>query len=175
MVTIEENTITSARLPSLPGTYVLTLATSSPREITIGRLGALAVQPGFYVYVGSAMGPGGLAARVGRHCRCEKRLRWHVDYLRSVARLDEVWYATGKARRECRWARVLARMPGASMPLARFGASDCRCRAHLLFFTAQPSFVAFQQKLRGQAIDRVRLVGHEERATIADPGPAGHR
>jgi Uri superfamily endonuclease len=146
-----------ACLPSLPGTYVLVLATSAYREVAIGRLGVLAVQPGFYVYVGSAIGSGGLAARVSRHCRYEKRLRWHVDYLRCVSQIDEVWYATGKVHRECRWAKELCSLPGASVPLARFGASDCRCRSHLLFFTIQPSFAAFRRKSPGNEINRLRL------------------
>ena len=58
-------------LPSLPGTYALVVRVSGRSEIAVGKLGVLAAQPGFYVYVGSAMGPGGLAARIGRHCRRE--------------------------------------------------------------------------------------------------------
>ena len=72
-------------LPSLLGTYALVLRVSGCPEIAVGKLGVLAAQPGFYVYVGSALGPGGLAARVGTHYRHAKRLRWHVDYLRAVA------------------------------------------------------------------------------------------
>jgi Uri superfamily endonuclease len=161
MVENDGNDDYNGRLPSLRGTYVLVLRFSKRSEISVGSLGVLETQPGFYVYVGSALGPGGLAARVGRHCRREKLLRWHVDYLRAVAQLEDVWYATGEAHRECRWARVLRSLPGASVPLARFGASDCRCASHLLFFTLQPSLAAFQQKLRGPAIDRLRPVEAE--------------
>ena len=103
-------------LPSLPGTYALVLGFSKRLEIVVGRLGVLEAQPGYYVYVGSALGPGGLAARVGRHCRHEKRLRWHVDYLRAVAQIEEVWYATGKSHRECRWASAYARCRGRPCP-----------------------------------------------------------
>ena len=92
-------------LPSLPGTYALVLRFSKRLEIVVGRLGVLEAQPGYYVYVGSALGPGGLAARVGRHLCSEKTLRWHIDYLRAEAQVEEVWYATGKSNRECRWAR----------------------------------------------------------------------
>lgn len=149
------NTEAPTRLPSLPGTYALVLSASSYQEVGIGRLGVLAVRPGFYVYVGSALGPGGLAARVGRHSRRNKRLRWHVDYLRTVAEVEEVWYANGKAHQECRWAQILGRRPGACVPLARFGASDCRCPSHLLFFPLPPSFTAFRQKIPGQRVDRL--------------------
>ena len=54
-----------------PGTYALILRASTAQTIQIGRLGDLVMQPGYYIYVGSAFGPGGLAARVGRHLRQE--------------------------------------------------------------------------------------------------------
>ncbi len=145
-------------LPPLPGTYALVLRFSKRLEIVVGRLGVLEAQPGYYVYVGSALGPGGLAARVGRHLYSEKTLRWHIDYLRAEAQVEEVWYATGKRNQECRWAGVLRSLPGASMPLAGFGASDCGCPSHLLFFTLPPSVADFRKKLRNQKIERLRLV-----------------
>ena len=82
----EENEDPRDGLPSLPGAYVLVLRFSKRLEISVGRLGVLSAQAGYYVYVGSALGPGGLAARVGRHCRREKTLRWHVDCLRTMRR-----------------------------------------------------------------------------------------
>ena len=84
MVEEERNNEVRATLPSLPGTYALVLSASACQKFAVGRLGTLTVEPGFYLYVGSAFGPGGLAARVGRHCRREKTCRWHVDYLRAV-------------------------------------------------------------------------------------------
>ena len=147
MVQRGENAEPRVGLPSLPGTYALLLRFSKRLEIVVGRLGVLAVQPGFYVYVGSALGPGGLAARIGRHCRRAKTLRWHVDYVRAEAQVKEVWYATGKRRRECQWASALAKMPWASVPMAGFGASDCGCPSHLCFFTLPPSLADFQQEL----------------------------
>ena len=135
-------------LPSLPGTYVLVLRSSRRLGIVVGRLGTLAAQPGFYVYVGSAFGPGGLAKRVGRHARAEKRCRWHIDYLTAVATLDEVWYTVDKARRECQWAGVLKQVRGATVPLEGFGTSDCRCRSHLFFFRKRPSPRVFRQQVR---------------------------
>jgi Uri superfamily endonuclease len=153
---------TTGCLPSLPGTYVLVLRFSKRLEIVVGKLGVLAVQPGFYVYVGSALGAGGLAARVGRHCRREKALRWHVDYLRTDAQIEEVWYATGKSHRECRWASIVQSLPGASVPLTGFGASDCGCPSHLVYFKMPPSLADFRKKLQDQKIERLRLVAAEE-------------
>ncbi len=107
MVGKERNDEPRISLPSLPDTYVLVLRFSERAEIVVGRLGVLEAQPGCYVYAGSALGPGGLAARVGRHLRREKTRRWHIDYLRAEVRVEEVWYATGHSNRECRWASVL--------------------------------------------------------------------
>ena len=73
--------------PNAPGTYALILAADFRQESSVGRVGSLVVQPGFYAYAGSARGAGGLAARIARHLRYEKSLHWHVDYLRAVTRV----------------------------------------------------------------------------------------
>lgn len=119
-------------LPEHPGTYALWLRSRRSGAVVVGRLGLLSLRPGVYVYVGSAFGPGGLRARVGRHLRVKKAKRWHVDHLRPHTSLEAVHYCDAPAEHE--WAQVLARSPGAEIPLPRFGASDCRCPSHLFFF-----------------------------------------
>jgi len=120
-------------IPAAPGTYALALRCGSRRSVRIGRLGVLQLRPGWYVYVGSAFGPGGLRARIGHHLRVARRPHWHVDYLRRRTRLVAVWYVCG-ARCEHEWAQRLGAVPGAAMPLAGFGSSDCHCPAHLFQF-----------------------------------------
>ena len=41
-----------------PGTYALILSCASNARIQIGRLGTMQLQRGYYVYLGSALGPG---------------------------------------------------------------------------------------------------------------------
>jgi len=53
--------------------------------------------------------------------------------------LEEVWYCYGCARWEHQWARNLGMARGVCVPLAGFGASECRCESHLYFFKNQPS------------------------------------
>lgn len=122
-----------------PGTYALVLNLLHPvADICIGRLGRFHFPAGWYVYVGSARGAGGLAARLAHHLRPLESLHWHIDYLRAYASPVEIWYATGAQRRECAWARALLGFPGAFIPVPRFGASDCRCLTHLIHFALPP-------------------------------------
>ena len=133
---------------ALPGTYALILQADHRRVVRIGRLGQLAVEPGCYVYVGSALGPGGVRARVGHHTRLATRPHWHIDYLRRAAALRHVWYSYDSVRREHAWADIFAHMRGASIPLPGFGASDCACLTHLYFFSRQPRLDTFRRRLR---------------------------
>lgn len=134
------------------GTYALILSSTKVAPVRIGKLGSLQLQPGFYVYVGSAHGSGGLRARVAHHLEPTGRPHWHVDYLRAYAKPEEVWYCGGQGLWECRWAHCLSMQRGAAVPLARFGASDCQCESHLYFFKGRPSRAAFDRSLR--TIDR---------------------
>ncbi len=126
------------------GTYVLIQRAQTRQRLTIGRLGELVLCPGFYVYVGSALGAGGLAARVQRHLGPVHTLHWHIDYLRQATEPCEIWYTLDAVRHEHAWAAILGEMPGASAPLLGFGASDCACASHLFYFASMPSLSAFR-------------------------------
>ena len=145
-------------LPARPGTYALLLVAAERRRLTIGRLGALALRAGVYCYVGSAYGPGGLRARLRHHLGSAQRLHWHIDYLRRAAQPAEVWFSEDPHHGEHAWANVVGAMPGASMPLYRFGASDCSCDTHLFYFAALPDFAEFARRLRPAARPRRPLV-----------------
>ena len=109
----------------------------------VGGLGTVHLPAGTYLYAGSAMGPGGLAARLARHCRDQKKRHWHIDYLLESATVEAIWWQVTNERNECRWAAAALVLPGASVPVARFGASDCRCRSHLVHLTTTPDAVTF--------------------------------
>lgn len=130
-----------------PGTYALILSSRTDQLIRVGRLGQVQVPRGFLVYIGSALGPGGVWARVGHHRKVSARPRWHVDYLRAHTRLDEVWYSYDAERREHDWAEAMRRQRGAA-PVRSFGVSDCRCESHLYTFPVLPSRRAFARQLR---------------------------
>ncbi|MEF8864912.1 MAG: GIY-YIG nuclease family protein [Salinibacter sp.] len=140
-----------------PGTYALLLRAGEERIIEVGALGAMPVRPGTYIYVGSAFGPGGLRARVGRHARGDGALHWHVDYLRAVTALEAVWYTHDTERRECTWAAALRALSDGTVPVQGFGASDCNCPAHLARFASAPSFDTFQARLSERCPDHASV------------------
>lgn len=120
-------------IPVQPGVYLLLLHVARPLALEPGRLGRFVLESGWYGYVGSAWGPGGLAARVGRHLRPvgAKRLRWHIDWLTAQAPVVQVAWSVETPRRECAWAQAL-RAVAAAIAIPGFGASDCACATHLL-------------------------------------------
>lgn len=122
-------------LPSDPGTYLLRLP--CPRPLTLRLRGrAVELAPGWYFYVGSAFGPGGLAARLAHHLRPSARPHWHIDHLRRHLVPDAVWVCRGQRRLEHDWAARLQQQ--ADGQVAGFGASDCRCASHLFHFVREP-------------------------------------
>jgi Uri superfamily endonuclease len=145
--------VTGLIVPRNSGTYALILSCSTSSAVPIGRLGHLRLQPGCYVYVGSAFGLGGLAARVAHHIRVAPHPRWHIDYLRKHTHLEEVWYTCDPARREHEWAECFEGVRGAKVPLLHFGSSDCHCRSHLFRFATMPSVLGFQRRIATLGVD----------------------
>jgi len=139
------------------GTYALILASSSDRWIEIGKLGKFLIRPGYYVYAGSAFGPGGLKARIAHHVKISQRPHWHIDYLRSILLPHEVWYTYDSEQHEHQWADTFRRLKGATLPIAGFGASDCSCKSHLLLFSTRPSVRLFRDRLRSNLNNHARI------------------
>jgi len=128
-------------LPALPGAYAVQLHLNTPRRIQVGKFSQVEFPAGHYLYLGSALGPGGLRARLSRHIGGTGKPHWHIDYLRGVAEVYAISYvlassAAGGLPLECTWSQMLTRLPRGYIPLAGFGASDCRsgCQAHLVGF-----------------------------------------
>lgn len=137
------------------GTYALRLRCAESEGIHVGALGRMKTREGDYVYVGSAFGPGGVDARVRRHRRRDKSCHWHVDHLRAVAELRETWVSYDPVRRECAWARIIADADGSAVPLRGFGASDCRCPAHLFRVPLDLGWPWFRRAVR------IEIPGHD--------------
>ncbi len=102
-----------------------------PLSLRIRTLPQVVLVAGRYVYAGSARGPGGIRARVGRHLRRGKRPHWHVDHLtEAAAGLQAIAVPGGD---ECALIDTLLAAGGCEVALAGFGSTDCRtCPGHLL-------------------------------------------
>ena len=141
-------------IPAGGGVYVLVLRRRPPAvRATVGALGAVLFEPGYYCYVGSARA--GLRARLERHLRREgKRRRWHIDYLRELAEPVAALCWTGRGVGECELSRRVRAL--ADEAVAGFGSSDCRCASHLYWFGRDP--VARLARLRPDGAGRAMLV-----------------
>jgi Uri superfamily endonuclease len=120
----------AADLPRESGAYALLIRLEDRLRLDIPRFQAESLAPGLYAYCGSANGPGGIRARVSRHLRTRKPLRWHVDWLTANGRILQAGVLI--SGHECELvAEILSR--GGLVALPGFGSSDCRkCAAHLV-------------------------------------------
>lgn len=104
----------------------------------IGALGPVAFRRGWHVYVGSALGSGGLA-RLERHVSLsrgkDRKPKWHIDYLSCSDRFNLRYtvHALTEDRLECRLAGELG-----EPFVPSFGCSDCRCPSHLFYRRINP-------------------------------------
>ncbi|AMN48316.1 hypothetical protein ACG33_14655 [Steroidobacter denitrificans] len=113
--------------------YQLVIEVTRSLRVRVGRLGTFEFAAGVYVYTGSARR--NIEARIARHERKSKPLRWHIDYL-LAARGVRILRVVRSGCAEC----ALNRATAGQIPIAGFGASDCRagCGSHLRYLGVQP-------------------------------------
>jgi Uri superfamily endonuclease len=109
-------------------TYQLLIEVARPLRVTIGCFGCFRFAAGRYIYTGSARR--NFAARVARHLRKEKTLRWHIDYLLAAPGVRVVG-----VRRYVEEECAINRATPGGVAIPGFGASDCRagCGSHLKY------------------------------------------
>ena len=115
----------------LKGIYALEICLSRDVCLSVGALGKIDFRRGVYMYIGS--GQRNLEQRVRRHCREDKKVFWHIDYLLNdrSARTMKVRIKRAGKPEECLVARELCRQ---GTRVVSFGCSDCRCGSHLFWF-----------------------------------------
>ena len=134
---------------------------TSDQQVEVGKLGRLQLRPGFYVYVGSAFGPGGLKARIAHHMKISEKPHWHMDYLRPALNLTEIWFTYDSGHREHQWSGALADFRHTTIPFSGFGASDCRCKSHLYWIRSKPPLSRFRDWLRANLNRHGRIFTHK--------------
>ncbi|MCD6572877.1 MAG: GIY-YIG nuclease family protein [Thermoplasmata archaeon] len=111
----------------MKGSYVI-ISSMKRRKAIIGKLGEIEFRDGYYAYVGSAMNS--IEARIERHLRKNKKMRWHIDYFLEHAKIEKIFYKEAIEKEECWVAKNFASI-FESIP--KFGASDCKCKSHLFY------------------------------------------
>jgi Uri superfamily endonuclease len=130
------------------GNYVLLLQLATNESLSIGKLGTFDFPAGWYAYVGSAFGAGGLVGRLKHHLQPVERPHWHIDYLRQVAEVKEIWLSPSRERREQEWVELMLAIPGAVVLVEGFGASDSVKESHLIYFDVRPLLEDFAVGIR---------------------------
>lgn len=147
--------ISADALPGAKGAYILFIRLDQPVAVPLGR-GVTELDHGHYAYCGSARGPGGLRARVGRHLSACKKRRWHVDHLTEAGAVEAVFLVPDgdgkKPVSECELVGAMLDIRGAAIGAPGkgrgFGSSDCsHCAAHL---------VTLPRSLRGRAATLIK-------------------
>lgn len=134
--------------PAGPGTYILAVRVHWETVLTVGGLGERVLAPGLYLYAGSALGPGGLRARLGRHAGFSRSPHWHIDHLTNASSPVEAWLHEGRERLEHEWAGALSSCGWACGALPGFGSSDCRCPTHLFVSSVMSPWPLFRGMVR---------------------------
>lgn len=116
------------------GCYLLLLENDKNRILNVGALGEIFFKAGYYSYTGS--GRGNLFARIRHHRTVSRRPHWHMDYIKSAMRIRADLPIVTEENIECRLAEGMTGLGGEAV--SGFGASDCRCSAHLHYFKEDP-------------------------------------
>jgi len=114
----------------LKGSYVLFIRIARELLIVI-RGNQIKLEPGYYLYVGSAFGEGGLSSRLHRHTRKSKRKHWHIDQvtMSKSSSIEGIGVFIDK-RVECQISSILSDIANFK-PILGFGNSDCiTCSSH---------------------------------------------
>lgn len=116
-----------------PGSYIVLSKLFVETQIGSGQFADRPLPVGIYFYSGSAFGPGGLRARIGRHLRLRTKKHWHFDHIKEYLEISEIWYSTEILKHECQFIRRIRETGQATFPVPGFGSSDCSCQcpAHL--------------------------------------------
>ncbi len=126
----------------MKGVYVLIIEVRHVVSFRTRSGDEIVIEPGEWVYVGSAMGSGStnLENRLRRHFRKEKTKFWHIDYLLGAnVEIKEAIWAESKESLECDLAQRIANHVGFIVGPKNFGASDCQrgCFSHIYLYLGE--------------------------------------
>ncbi len=110
---------------------------------------------GHYLYAGSAMGPGGLHARLSRHLRKNKTAHWHIDELTTSSNAEV--FTTAIVFTSASESQIVESLDFLSCPIEGFGSSDSPHSAHLFYSKEFPldvnRILSVIKKLKGEIVE----------------------
>ena len=129
--------VTTSQLEPIPASGAYALILRVTKRIDCKPEKPWVLKPGTYIYAGRATR--GLPARLARHKKRTKPVHWHIDHLtvRQTVAIENILVIPAKPNLECVIVQTLLEQNGVTVPVHRFGSSDCRegCPAHLLQIT----------------------------------------
>ncbi|MDH5445022.1 MAG: GIY-YIG nuclease family protein [Gammaproteobacteria bacterium] len=142
-------------IPPIAGTYLLVFQSDKQVMVNVGRRGSLELVPGYYFYVGSAFGSGGLRARIRHHQGVSKKPHWHLDYIRPHLLLRELWYSTDNIKCEHAWSDRLYYTIKLQIPMPGLGSSDCKCESHFFYSEVYPDVFGIRGSLDNNNLEHI--------------------
>jgi Uri superfamily endonuclease len=146
------------------GTYLVVLWLRTTCKANIGRLGTIRFPRGYYIYTGSAKG--GLTARLHRHVHGASTRHWHLDYLRPQVRVLAWCAFAGNHYPECVLAQDL--LSRGDVVCQRFGASDCSCLAHLVYYSHRANVMQALRQLMAPTVS-VPTASESQAVAVTQP------
>ena len=113
-----------------PGIYLLLLHSDRSRTIQVGKKGNFLLEHSYYLYIGSARGPGGIKSRLKHHLTFSHKPHWHIDYIKNRINLPEVAVSLSDELNECQLANIIDGSGLTIRPPIGIGSSDCNCYTH---------------------------------------------
>jgi len=116
------------------GAYLLVLDVTTKVRFHCGSLGKITIPKGLYLYVGSALGVGGVKSRVLRYFNRPLVGKWHIDKLLNTGKVSirAVICIFSSSRVESMIYNELMRT-GFKATIKRFGSTDTKDETHLLY------------------------------------------
>ena len=133
------------------GVYILKAKLEKKVEIKVGALGKKTFKPGYYFYAGTAQR--NLKARIKRHFSSEKKMHWHIDYLLAEAEIEKDFVFELPGEGECFLAQNLI-SHGGEIPVDGFGASDCSCGSHLVYFPLKTGSKIVEELIKDRNLEK---------------------
>ncbi|MCD6428991.1 MAG: GIY-YIG nuclease family protein [Desulfurococcales archaeon] len=112
--------------------YVLVISILKGISANIKSLGTVTFKPGTYIYIGSANVKNPLA-RVLRHFKKNKKIKWHIDYLTAAPETRIMTAIVCYGLTEEAIYDIVSRLVFVSAAAKRFGSTDRRKHLTHLF------------------------------------------